>query len=145
MEYVIAWAAETSIGNDIVVTQKDVRQIQLAKGALYVAARTLLNQMKLEAPDKILLAGAFGMYIDKDNALAIGMIPDVPPERIFAVGNSAGDGARIALLNVEKRREAQDVAARVTRYELPTDPQFQDAFIKAMNFPAKRQSTGGEA
>jgi uncharacterized 2Fe-2S/4Fe-4S cluster protein (DUF4445 family) len=145
MEYVVAWAAETSIGSDIVVTQKDVRQIQLAKGALYVAARTLLNQMKLEAPDKILLAGAFGMYIDKDNARAIGMIPDVPPEKIFAVGNSAGDGARIALLNVEKRKEAEEVARRVTRYELPTDPAFQDAFIKAMNFPEKKQEARGDA
>ncbi len=144
MEYVIAWAAETSIGSDIVVTQKDVRQIQLAKGALYVAARTLLNQLKLETPDKILLAGAFGMYIDKYNALSIGMIPECPPEHIFAVGNSAGDGARIALLNVEKRREAQEVAARVTRYELPTDPEFQDQFIKAMNFPERRQEPRGE-
>ncbi len=135
MEYVIAFAPETSIGADIVVTQKDVRQIQLAKGALYVAARTLLNQLGLLAPDKILLAGAFGMYIDKYNALSIGMIPDCPPENIFAVGNSAGDGARIALLNVDKRREAQEVAARVTRYELPSDPDFQQQFIQAMNFP----------
>ena len=145
MEYVIASAAETSIGTDIVVTQKDVRQIQLAKGALYVAARTLLNQFKLRAPDKILLAGAFGMYIDKFNALAIGMLPDCPPENIFAVGNSAGDGARIALLNVDKRREAQDVAARVTRYELPTDPDFQDQFIRSMNFPEKAENSIGEA
>jgi uncharacterized 2Fe-2S/4Fe-4S cluster protein (DUF4445 family) len=136
MEYVIAFAPETSIGADIVVTQKDVRQIQLAKGALYVAARTLLKQFGLESPDKVLLAGAFGMYIDKQNALAIGMIPECPPQNIFAVGNSAGDGARIALLNVDKRREAQEVAARVTRYELPSDPEFQRQFIQAMNFPA---------
>jgi len=137
MEYVIAFAAETSIGADIVVTQKDVRQIQLAKGALYVAARTLLKQFGLESPDKILLAGAFGMYIDKYNALSIGMIPACPPENIFAVGNSAGDGARIALLNVDKRREAQEVAARVTRYELPNDPDFQAQFIESMNFPER--------
>ncbi len=137
VEYVIAFGAETSIGADIVVTQKDVRQIQLAKGALYVAARTLLNQFGLQSPDKILLAGAFGMYIDKYNALSIGMIPECPPENIFAVGNSAGDGARIALLNVDKRGEAQQVAARVTRYELPSDPDFQRQFIEAMNFPEK--------
>jgi uncharacterized 2Fe-2S/4Fe-4S cluster protein (DUF4445 family) len=139
---VVAYAAETFIGADIVVTQKDVRQIQLAKGALYVAARTLLNQFKLESPDKILLAGAFGMYIDKDNALSIGMLPACPPENIFAVGNSAGDGARIALLNVEKRREANQVASRVTRYELPTDPTFQDQFIKSLNFPERKTVLG---
>ncbi len=143
MEYVIAFANETFVGYDLTVTQKDVRQIQLAKGALYVAARTLLNQLGLEAPDKILLAGAFGMYIDKDNALAIGMIPDCPRENIFAVGNSAGDGARIALLNVDKRQEALEVASRVTRYELPSDPAFQDLFIRSMNFPEGRKDQGG--
>ncbi|MGE5072805.1 MAG: ASKHA domain-containing protein, partial [Anaerolineae bacterium] len=135
MEYVVAYAAETSISTDIVITQKDVRQIQLAKGALYVAARTLLDQFGLQVPDKILIAGGFGLYIDKHNALTIGMIPECPPEAIFSVGNSAGDGARIALLNVDKRREAQQVAARVTRYELPCDPSFQEQFVRSMNFP----------
>ena len=142
-EYVVAFASETFVGYDLVVTQKDVRQIQLAKGALYVAARTLLNQLKLEAPDKILLAGAFGMYIDKDNALSIGMIPECPRDNIFAVGNSAGDGARIALLNIDKRREALEVASRVTRYELPSDPEFQNQFIRSMNFPEREKSQGG--
>ncbi len=144
MEYVIAYAEETFIGCDIVVTQKDVRQIQLAKGALYVAASTLLKQFGLTSPDKILLAGAFGTYLDKKSALLIGMIPECPLENIFAVGNSAGDGARIALLNVDKRREAREVAARVTRYELPTDPDFQDKFIRSMNFPELRKTAGGE-
>ncbi|HEX8992524.1 MAG TPA: ASKHA domain-containing protein [Anaerolineales bacterium] len=143
MEYVVATASETAVGTDLVVTQKDVRQIQLAKGALYVAARTLLNQFGLHAPDKILLAGAFGMYIDKDNALAIGMIPACPRENIFSVGNSAGDGARIALLNVDKRREAWDLAGRVTRYELPSDPDFQQAFIRAMSFPERPKRSEG--
>lgn len=134
-EYVIAFAEETSIGQDILITQKDVRQIQLAKGALFAAARTLLKQFGLQAPDKILLAGAFGTYIDKTKAMLIGMIPDCPLENVFAVGNSAGDGARIALLNVEKRREAMEVASRVTRYELPADPEFQNQFLQAMNLP----------
>ena len=134
-EYIIAYAEETSIGRDIPLTQQDVRQIQLAKGALFVAARTLLNQFGLQAPDKILLAGGFGTYIDKTKAMLIGMIPDCPLENVYAVGNSAGDGARIALLNVDKRTEAMTVAAHVTRYELPTDPAFQNQFMLAMNFP----------
>jgi uncharacterized 2Fe-2S/4Fe-4S cluster protein (DUF4445 family) len=135
MEYVIAWADETTLQRDIPITQQDVRQIQLAKGALYVAARTLLNQFGLKAPDKILLAGAFGTYLDKTRAMMIGMIPDCPLENVYSVGNSAGDGARIALLNLERRQEAAKVAARVNRYELPADPNFQQQFMLAMNFP----------
>jgi uncharacterized 2Fe-2S/4Fe-4S cluster protein (DUF4445 family) len=134
-EYVIAFADDTTLNRDIPITQQDVRQIQLAKGALYVAARTLLNQFKLEAPDKILLAGGFGTYLDKTKAMLIGMIPDCPLENVYVVGNSAGDGARIALLNVERRREASQVAAQVERYELPADPNFQQQFMLAMNLP----------
>ncbi|MBI2759412.1 MAG: DUF4445 domain-containing protein [Chloroflexi bacterium] len=134
-EYIIAFAEETSIGRDIPITQQDVRQIQLAKGALFVAARTLLDQFGLKAPDKVLLAGGFGTYIDKTKAMLIGMIPDCPLENVYAVGNSAGDGARIALLNIEKRAEAMMAASRVTRYELPADPAFQNQFMLAMNFP----------
>ncbi len=134
-EYVIAWAAETSIGRDIVLTLKDIRQIQLAKAALYVAARTLLRQMNLERPDKLILAGGFGSYIDKTKAMLIGLIPDMPLEDVYAVGNAAGDGARIALLNLEKRREAAEVARTVQRFELPTDPEFQNQFMLALNFP----------
>jgi uncharacterized 2Fe-2S/4Fe-4S cluster protein (DUF4445 family) len=135
LEYVVAYAEETSIAQDISITQQDIRQIQLAKAALFVAARTLLNQMGLRTPDKILLAGAFGTYINKTNAMLIGMIPDCPLGDVYAVGNSAGDGARIALLNVDKRREALEVAARLIHFELPTDPDFQNQFIRALNFP----------
>jgi uncharacterized 2Fe-2S/4Fe-4S cluster protein (DUF4445 family) len=134
-EYVIAWARETSIGRDIVLTLKDIRQIQLAKAALFVAARTLLRQMNLERPDKLILAGGFGSYIDKTKAMLIGLIPDLPLEDVYAVGNAAGDGARIALLNLQKRREAAEVAHSVQRFELPTDPEFQNQFMLALNFP----------
>jgi uncharacterized 2Fe-2S/4Fe-4S cluster protein (DUF4445 family) len=134
-EYVIAWAEDTSIGRDIPISLKDIRQIQLAKGALYVAARTLLKHAGLERPDKLILAGGFGSYIDKTKAMVIGLIPDLPLEDVYAVGNAAGDGARIALLNVEKRREAGQVARTVRRYELPTDPEFQNQFMLALNFP----------
>ncbi len=134
-EYVVAWAEETTIHRDIILSWRDVRQIQLAKAALYVAARTLLRQMHLEQPDKLILAGGFGSYIDKTKAMLIGLIPDLPLENVYAVGNAAGDGARIALLNIEKRREAFEVARTVKRYELPTDPEFQNQFMLALNFP----------
>lgn len=134
-EYVIAWAEETSIGRDIPMTQQDVRQIQLAKAALFTAARTLLKRSGLQSPDKIILAGGFGSYIDKEKAMLIGLIPDCELDRVYAVGNAAGDGARIALLNVEKRNEIDSVTRRVERFELPTDPEFQNQFMLATSFP----------
>lgn len=134
-EYVIAWAQETSIGRDIPITQQDVRQIQLAKAALFTAARTLLKRSGLQSPDKIILAGGFGSYIDKEKAMLIGLIPDCDLDKVYAVGNAAGDGARIALLNVEKRNEIDAVTRRVERFELPTDPEFQNQFMLATSFP----------
>jgi len=134
-EYVIAWAEETSIGRDIPMTQQDVRQIQLAKAALFVAARMLLKRSNLQSPDKIILAGGFGSYIDKEKAMLIGLIPDCELDKVYAVGNAAGDGARIALLNVEKRNEIDSVTRKVERFELPTDPEFQNQFMLATSFP----------
>jgi len=134
-EYIIAWADETSIGRDIPMTQQDVRQIQLAKAALFVAARTLLKRFGLQSPDKIILAGGFGSYIDKEKAMLIGLIPDCELDHVYAVGNAAGDGARIALLNVEKRKEIESVTRKVERFELPTDPEFQNQFMLATSFP----------
>ena len=134
-EYVIAWKEETSIGRDIPITQQDVRQIQLAKAALFTAARTLLKRMDLQSPDKIILAGGFGSYIDKEKAMLIGLIPDCELDKVYAVGNAAGDGARIALLNIEKRDEIDTVTRKVERFELPTDPEFQNQFMLATSFP----------
>ncbi|MEP7133643.1 MAG: ASKHA domain-containing protein [Chloroflexota bacterium] len=134
-EYIIAWAEETSIGRDIPMTQQDVRQIQLAKAALFTAARTLLKRSGLQTPDKIILAGGFGSYIDKEKAMLIGLIPDCALENVYAVGNAAGDGARIALLNVEKRNEIDSITRKVERFELPTDPDFQNQFMLATSFP----------
>jgi uncharacterized 2Fe-2S/4Fe-4S cluster protein (DUF4445 family) len=134
-EYVIAWAEETSIGRDIPITQQDVRQIQLAKAALFVAARTLLKRSNLQSPDKIILAGGFGSFIDKEKAMLIGLIPDCELQNVYAVGNAAGDGARIALLNLEKRNEIDSVTRKVERFELPTDPEFQNQFMLATSFP----------
>jgi uncharacterized 2Fe-2S/4Fe-4S cluster protein (DUF4445 family) len=94
-----------------------------------------LKRSNLETPDKIILAGGFGSIIDKEKAMLIGLIPDCALERVFAVGNAAGDGARIALLNVEKRKEIESVTRKVERFELPTDPEFQNQFMLATSFP----------
>lgn len=135
LEYVLAWADETGLRRDISVTQADIRAVQLAKAALYVGAEYLLEKYGAEKPERVILAGAFGSYIDKESALAIGMFPRVDPSRVEAVGNAAGDGARIALLSLEKRREAQRQAARVEVIETAIEKDFQKKFMSAIAFP----------
>jgi len=134
-EFVIAWANETSIGQDIVVCQDDVRNIQLAKGAMYAGAKLMMRHLGLEKVDKVILAGAFGSYIDKESAACLGLFPDCDLENVYAVGNAAGDGARIALLNVDKRKEADWIARQVEYVELTVEPDFDNVFCKAMWIP----------
>ncbi|MFQ5343872.1 MAG: ASKHA domain-containing protein, partial [Anaerolineae bacterium] len=93
--YVLATADQTSTGQPILVTQADVRAIQLAKAALYAGAKLLMNRASVKTVDKIVLAGAFGSYIDPKHAMVLGLIPDCDLEKVYAVGNAAGDGARI--------------------------------------------------
>ena len=135
LEYVLAWAKETAIGKDIVITQADIRAVQLAKAALYVGAQYLMERYGVDHVDEVILAGAFGSYIDKESAMAIGMFPDCDLSRVHAVGNAAGDGARIALLNVEKRREAATVARQVEFIETAAEPDFQKKFMDAIAIP----------
>ncbi len=133
--YVLATAEQTTTGRAILVTQDDVRNIQLAKAALYAGAKLLMNRAGVSAVERITLAGAFGSYIDPRYAMLLGLIPDCPLERVTAVGNAAGDGARIALLNRHKRREAADLARRVTYVETAVDPDFQAEFVAAIHIP----------
>ena len=134
-EFVIARAEETSIGQDIVICQDDVRAIQLAKGAMYAGAKTLMRSLGVEKIDKVILAGAFGSYIDKRAASLLGLFPDCDPENIYSVGNAAGDGARIALLNVDKRKEANRIAREVDYIELTLSSDFNKIFAQAMWIP----------
>jgi len=134
-EFVVAWANETSIGQDITVCQGDVRAIQLAKGAMYAGAKLMMRRLGVDRLDKVILAGAFGSYINKKSALTIGLFPDCPLENIYSVGNAAGDGARIALLNIDKRNEADEIARKVEYIELTIEPDFEAQFAQAMYFP----------
>ncbi|MFQ5874128.1 MAG: ASKHA domain-containing protein [Dehalococcoidia bacterium] len=134
-EFVVAWAEETSIGKDITLSQNDVRAVQLAKAALYTGAKLLLRKLGVEKPDVVILAGAFGSYIDKRQALTIGLFPDMDLENVRSVGNAAGDGARWALLDVKKRREAEEMAQKVEYLELTLEPDFEREFMKSMHFP----------
>jgi len=134
-EFVIAWARETSIGQDIVVCQNDIRAIQLAKGAMYAGAKIMMRAFGVEKVDKIILAGAFGSYINKVSAALLGLFPDCEQENIYSVGNAAGSGARMALLNVNKRKEAEEIARWVEYLELAVEPDFDKLFAKAMWIP----------
>lgn len=135
LEFVLAWAKETSIEKDIVLTQKDIRQIQLAKGALYCGCKLMLKRMGVEKVDQLKIAGAFGTHVDRQKALIMGMFPDCDIEMIATVGNAAGDGCRAALLNVDKRKEANWVSRNVEYMELTIEPSFQQDFMEAVQLP----------
>ena len=134
-EYVLAWAEETSINQDITVTQADVRALQLAKGALYTGAKLMMQKMGVTKLDRVELAGAFGSHIDREASLTLGMFPDVPIDKVVVVGNAAGDGARMALLNKAKRQEADERARWVEFVEIATEPAFEKEFMQAMHIP----------
>ncbi len=133
--YVLATGDQTGNGQPILVTQDDVRSIQLAKAALYAGAKLLMLRANVKKVNKIVLAGAFGSYIDPKHAMILGLIPDCDLEQVYAVGNAAGDGARIALLNRHKRKEAQNVAHWVQYVETAVDPDFQNEFVGAIHLP----------
>jgi uncharacterized 2Fe-2S/4Fe-4S cluster protein (DUF4445 family) len=134
-EFVLAWAEESSIEKDIVITQKDVRQIQLAKGALYAGCKLMMRRMGLDKVDKVKIAGAFGTHVDREKALIMGLFPDCEIEKILSIGNAAGDGCRAALLNREKRVEANWAARNVEYIELTVEKDFQQQFMGAMQLP----------
>ena len=134
-EVVLVPADKTATGREIVVTQNDIRAIQLAKGALYAGIKLLMDHMGINRVDRIKLAGAFGTYIDPKYAMILGLIPDCDLEFVQGVGNSAGDGARIALLNVNQRNKVQSVVRSVQYVETAVEPDFQTHFVAAMNIP----------
>ncbi|HBY94965.1 MAG: ASKHA domain-containing protein [Ardenticatenaceae bacterium] len=133
--YVLAWPGQTALGDAILVSIADVRAIQLAKAALYTGVRILMGYRGVAAVGRIILAGAFGSYIDPERAMTIGLIPDCDLGQVYAVGNAAGDGARIALLNKARRVEAARVARWVEHITMPLEGDFQEIFMNALAFP----------
>ena len=139
-EYVLEWASEAAINSDIVITQKDVREVQLAKGAMYAGAIVLMKRFDCTQLDRIMLAGAFGNYIDKKSAMLIGLYPDCDLERVVSIGNAAGEGAIMALLSKEKREEAMRIAKSVEYVELTLEEDFEPEFMNAMYFPHRKDN-----
>ncbi len=124
-------------GPKIMVTQGDVRAIQLAKSALYAGARLLMDQLDVDVVDRVVLAGAFGAHISPKHAMVLGMIPDCPIEKVTSAGNAAGTGARIALLNSAARREIETTVGMIQKVETAVEPRFQEHFVAANHIPHK--------
>ncbi|MFQ5891626.1 MAG: ASKHA domain-containing protein [Candidatus Methanofastidiosia archaeon] len=121
----------------ITITQKDLREIQLAKGAIFAAQRILMREygIEFEEIDEILLAGAFGTHIPRRSAQIIGMIPDIPLKKIKGIGNAAGSGAKLCLLSNKMRKKAKKISKDVRYIEISGRKDFTDEFMDAMSFP----------
>ena len=122
-------------GPRIMVTQGDIRAIQLAKAALYAGARLLMDEMGVEKVEKVTLAGAFGAHISPKHAMVLGMIPDVPLNKVVSAGNAAGTGARIALCNVAARNAIEATVHDIHKVETAIEPRFQEHFVNASAIP----------
>ena len=121
----------------ITITQNDVRAIQLAKAALYAGTKLLMEKQHTEHVDRIHFAGAFGSFIDPKYAMVLGLIPDCDLDKVSAVGNAAGAGARMALLNRGYRREIEETVSQIEKIETALEPKFQEHFVYAMALPNK--------
>jgi uncharacterized 2Fe-2S/4Fe-4S cluster protein (DUF4445 family) len=121
--------------SEITFSQKDLREIQLAKGAIRTGIEALLKVSNLvkEEIDQIIIAGAFGSYINMESAIRIGMLPNISTDRIIQVGNAAGLGSRLALVSITKRKEAVQIASKVEYIELAAFPDFSTIFVEAMH------------
>ena len=134
-QFILVAPEETADGRAIVLTQKDVRAIQLAKGAIRTGIDLLCIEAHIDLPGKILLAGAFGSYINPEDALTIGMLPDLAPKDIEGVGNAAGAGAILTLFDERYAKKAKELSHSTRVLDLSTHPDFQDVFINSLAFP----------
>ena len=132
--YVMYDASETG-GPKITVTNPDIRAIQMAKAALYSGARLLMDKFGVDTVDRVVLAGAFGAHISPKHAMVLGMIPDVPFEKVTSAGNAAGSGARIALIDTSQRAEIEETVRRIEKIETAIEPKFQEHFVNASAIP----------
>ena len=132
--YVMHDASETG-GPKITVTNPDIRAIQMAKAALYSGARLLMDKFGVDTVDRVVLAGAFGAHISPKHAMVLGMIPDVPFEKVTSAGNAAGSGARIALIDKLQRAGIEETVRRIEKIETAIEPKFQEHFVNASAIP----------
>ena len=131
----LVWDGTSQGRPRITVTNNDIRQIQMAKAALYSGARLLMDKRGVDSVDRVVLAGAFGAHISPKHAMVLGMIPDVPLDKVYSAGNAAGTGARIALLNTAARAEIEATVRLIHKVETAVEPRFQEHFVNASAIP----------
>jgi uncharacterized 2Fe-2S/4Fe-4S cluster protein (DUF4445 family) len=143
-EFVLVSKEERGGHPAIVITQPDVRELQLAKAAIRTGIEVLLETNGCSAEDikQVIIAGAFGSYIDVTSAITIGMLPSLPLNCFRQVGNAAGMGAKLALISLSQRAEAQAIASRVNYVELASTPNFMQSFIEASSIGVYRMTHG---
>ncbi|MDY2628682.1 MAG: ASKHA domain-containing protein [Lachnospiraceae bacterium] len=137
--FLLADETESGNGQQVYLSQKDIREVQLAKSAMAAGVTLMADTLGVEVADirKVMIAGAFGNYMEPHSACGIGMIPGELENRIVPVGNAAGEGAKIAALNYDEYKRCQKIAAECEFLELATHPDFQDTFVDLMEFPGQ--------
>jgi len=136
-EYVLAWADETQIGKDVVLTEPDIDNLVRAKGAMYSGTLTLLEEVGLTINNikRIILAGGFGSYVDLEKAITIGLLPEVDPQRVVFIGNGSLMGAKMSSLTNRIRRDVAEVTKKMTNFELSETGSYMDNYIAALFLP----------
>ncbi|OQB09022.1 MAG: Na(+)-translocating NADH-quinone reductase subunit F [Candidatus Omnitrophica bacterium ADurb.Bin205] len=136
-EFIVAFGTETNTGEDIVITEADIENLKRAKAAVYSAVSVLIRHMNFKIEDirNIFIAGGFGASLDIDSAIRIGLLPDLERKRFSFIGNSALAGARDALLSSQAYDEAEEIARKVTYFELSNDSAYMDEYMAALFFP----------
>jgi len=136
-EFVVAWARETDIGKDIVITENDIKNLIMSKASIHAACVTLMKEAGVTRHDisSIYFAGAFGNYLDKKNATIIGLIPEIEIDRIKNIGNGAVTGANLALINRRERKTLDEIARKIAYIELNAEPSFMDEYTSSTFLP----------
>lgn len=136
-EFILSTAEESAKGRAVVLCQKDIRELQLGKGAIYAGIKVLLGEMGVTLDDvsSVMIAGAFGSYIRESSGLIIGLFPELPNGKIEFIGNAASEGARLALVSQEERQLCEELARKTEYIELSSRMDFQDEYVMALYFP----------
>ena len=136
-EYVLAWAQDSLLGEDIVITEVDLDNLMRAKGAMYAGYQTLLSSVGLsfEDLDRVILAGNFGAFIDLERAICIGLLPDIDRDRFYYLGNASMLGCQISLTDVKRFRERVQVRQLITNMELSENPEFMTYYMASLFLP----------
>ena len=136
-EYVLVWGKDSATGEDIVFTEADIDNLIRAKGAMFAGYQTLLESVGLEINmvERVILAGNFGSFLDLEQAITIGLLPDLPRERFYFIGNASLLGARLAAFSAEAVKEMERVANMMTHFELSAHPGYMDYYVSALFLP----------